>query len=523
MKNKNNKRDFLIFFMLFVVLIGLSISSTNRVLAAESVPFPRLEVRPSPEDYLPIPMHIYYCSPSGDNITGDGSMENPWQDLRGADGSIIGGDLIYLRGGTYPDTTLVNFSYSDNRLQNNGFNGNYIVITNYPGEIARWENNSAWSLTLDGDYQVLIGSMVGEEYGIYINGGITVRGNNCMVHNVDFEGGAANGGDKNPAMVEFIPRDINITDVILSHNYFHDDIYIPEYSGDWLAAIRSFQNTNLVIEYNIFENLDNLFRGAIDFKDLAHDNIVRYNKFISVEKGVSYCTQGDGCDGLLIYENLMKSVDNPFYFSNDLSPSNPIRFFKNVCLDIGSEFFYYLNSDNQDWSVHGEFYDNVIDGVGFAVGWADTSSDPKNLPDFFDYNLWKSPFDMNQPWGDRGYHSHSVVSADLGILYDALSMTAIADSGYAGRFAGRYGGNIGGFEFSEITESCSDNIQNQDETGIDCGGVCDACIIPTTYTLTNFISAITNWLGVGNETSDVNSDGVVNTRDLGIIMSNELN
>ncbi len=42
----------------------------------------------------------------------------------------------------------------------------------------------------------------------------------------------------------------------------------------------------------------------------------------------------------------------------------------------------------------------------------------------------------------------------------------------------------------------------------------------TTYNLTNFISAITNWLQIGNETSDVNSDGVVNTRDLGTIMSN---
>ncbi|MCK9379302.1 MAG: hypothetical protein M0P97_04140, partial [Candidatus Moranbacteria bacterium] len=41
----------------------------------------------------------------------------------------------------------------------------------------------------------------------------------------------------------------------------------------------------------------------------------------------------------------------------------------------------------------------------------------------------------------------------------------------------------------------------------------------STYTLTNFISAITNWLQIGNETSDVNSDGVVNTRDLGVMMS----
>ena len=70
-----------------------------------------------------------------------------------------------------------------------------------------------------------------------------------------------------------------------------------------------------------------------------------------------------------------------------------------------------------------------------------------------------------------------------------------------------------------VPETCSDNIQNQDETGIDCGGVCDTCVVPITYGLSNFISAITNWLQIGNETSDVNSDGVVNTRDLGVMMS----
>ncbi|HBO16740.1 MAG: hypothetical protein UR69_C0001G0295 [Candidatus Moranbacteria bacterium GW2011_GWE2_35_2-] len=87
------------------------------------------------------------------------------------------------------------------------------------------------------------------------------------------------------------------------------------------------------------------------------------------------------------------------------------------------------------------------------------------------------------------------------------------------------GSRIGPTYFSllnsqSISETCSDNIQNQDETGIDCGGVCEACVIPTIYTLTNFISAITNWLQIGNTESDVNSDRIVNTRDLGVIMSN---
>ncbi|MDD3498661.1 MAG: hypothetical protein PHH24_04155 [Candidatus Moranbacteria bacterium] len=70
------------------------------------------------------------------------------------------------------------------------------------------------------------------------------------------------------------------------------------------------------------------------------------------------------------------------------------------------------------------------------------------------------------------------------------------------------------------TETCSDGIQNQDETGVDCGGVCPACETPaTTYSLANFLSLLANWLGAGDEDSDVNNDGIVNTRDLGIIMS----
>ncbi len=40
-----------------------------------------------------------------------------------------------------------------------------------------------------------------------------------------------------------------------------------------------------------------------------------------------------------------------------------------------------------------------------------------------------------------------------------------------------------------------------------------------TYNLSNFTSLVTNWLGIGDSNSDINNDGVVNTRDLGIMMS----
>ena len=38
------------------------------------------------------------------------------------------------------------------------------------------------------------------------------------------------------------------------------------------------------------------------------------------------------------------------------------------------------------------------------------------------------------------------------------------------------------------------------------------------YTIDNFISLITHWLGIGDQDSDVNNDGIVNARDLGIMM-----
>ncbi len=53
----------------------------------------------------------------------------------------------------------------------------------------------------------------------------------------------------------------------------------------------------------------------------------------------------------------------------------------------------------------------------------------------------------------------------------------------------------------------------------DCDTLIDASDSYFYYTLTNIVSHLTHWLGRGNSESDVNSDGIFNTRDLGIMMS----
>eukprot|EP00121_Abeoforma_whisleri_P017170 Awhi_evm1s15741 len=37
--------------------------------------------------------------------------------------------------------------------------------------------------------------------------------------------------------------------------------------------------------------------------------------------------------------------------------------------------------------------------------------------------------------------------------------------------------------FCEAQETCDDNLQNQNETGVDCGGICDPCDFVTHYDL----------------------------------------
>jgi hypothetical protein len=155
-----------------------------------------------------------------------------------------------------------------------------------------------------------------------------------------------------------------------------------------------------------------------------------------------------------------------------------------------------------------------------------------SYPETSDHNLWHysggttvaptwdtAPIITNPSFVNLGSNDFSLQSTSPAI--DAGTTFASTPTDFLGTSRPQGSAyDIGAFEYvSAAPETCTDNIQNQDETGIDCGGVCDACIIPTTYNLTNFISAITNWLGIGNETSDVNSDGIVNSRDLGVVMS----
>jgi uncharacterized repeat protein (TIGR01451 family) len=68
---------------------------------------------------------IYYVAPTGSD-SGPGTFEQPWQTIQKAANTMISGDTVYIRAGTYHEQVVP---------LNSGSPGDYITYAAYPGEI----------------------------------------------------------------------------------------------------------------------------------------------------------------------------------------------------------------------------------------------------------------------------------------------------------------------------------------------------------------------------------------------------
>lgn len=71
-------------------------------------------------------MTVYYVSTTG-NDTNVGTILLPWKTIQKASNTVLPGDIVYIRGGTYNEKVTITRS---------GTSGNYITFANYPTEIA---------------------------------------------------------------------------------------------------------------------------------------------------------------------------------------------------------------------------------------------------------------------------------------------------------------------------------------------------------------------------------------------------
>lgn len=93
---------------------------------------------------------IYYVSPGG-NDANLGTITQPWRTIQKAANTLVAGDTVYVRTGTYPEQVIP---------QNSGSDGNYITYAAYPGETATIDGSG---ITLPDDLAGLF-HISGKEY-----------------------------------------------------------------------------------------------------------------------------------------------------------------------------------------------------------------------------------------------------------------------------------------------------------------------------------------------------------------------
>lgn len=71
---------------------------------------------------------VYFIAPNGNDVTGDGTMTNPWFTLNKGWASLDAGEILYLRGGTYYYNEEQDLRYKD------GTADNYIKVWAYENE-----------------------------------------------------------------------------------------------------------------------------------------------------------------------------------------------------------------------------------------------------------------------------------------------------------------------------------------------------------------------------------------------------
>src|SRR5512136_1705058 len=67
---------------------------------------------------------VYYVAQGGDD-SNPGTANQPWQTIQKAANTLVAGDTVYVRSGTYPEQVIP---------QNSGSASNYITYAAHPGE-----------------------------------------------------------------------------------------------------------------------------------------------------------------------------------------------------------------------------------------------------------------------------------------------------------------------------------------------------------------------------------------------------
>lgn len=190
----------------------------------------------------------YYVAETGIDAN-PGTQAQPWLTLRKAVQTLIAGDTLYIRGGTY--TGSENRDLFNRFEGNSGTSGKPITIKNFPGEIP----------ILDGGFTTISGRkpIFDIDNKSYITlDGLTIRRGSTANIFLGRNGSATDITIRNCDLKEFVSNDnsatiyvnTNTDNIIIENNYIHD----RQGTGGNAAGLIIFHTGTLLIKNNVIHD-----------------------------------------------------------------------------------------------------------------------------------------------------------------------------------------------------------------------------------------------------------------------------
>jgi hypothetical protein len=347
---------------------------------------------------IPTTGKIYYIAPSptGNDNTGNGSIQKPWFSLTKAWNYVSAGDTIYMRGGTY--------SYVKQTLEGkSGSSGKMINVFNYPGENPIITKSSSYAVEYpmgliiinDGDYLHFKGLEIShfDQEDNHVWPGFWVF---KSAHSI-FE--SLNIHDCGEGAVFE-----NIDDCLIINSDFHNNFdpltdYDPYGNADGLDLITSAGTTNTIRGCRFWSNSDDGFDGWWSVGFITIDNCWSWENGYR-EDGETKGGNGEGfkigdTNGLGSYPNThLRTVTNSLAFDNREGGfvQEEASYISWMFNNVG-----YHNADQTGYRLNFEFntYANILrNNIAFA------NQNPSNVQASYDnaiedHNSWDSGFSVS--------------------------------------------------------------------------------------------------------------------------------
>lgn len=330
----------------------------------------------------------FYVATTG-NDSNDGSIGSPWLTIQKAADTLVAGEIVDIRGGTY---TSQGATSSGVKPVNSGTAGNRITYRAFSGETPIIDQLDAKTgITIHGKSYITIDGLEIKnctEGGIYARDGqgtndnLVIQNNN--VHDIDGSAG------QNVAAILLS----NVSNSLIENN-IGTTIRVDGVNNANGGGIVGFRVWNTTVENNTFSDT---YNGVyLKFPDDATigNVIVRYNLLHDLSVATKHSTQSPRTGAHLnhqIYQNI--SYNTPVFYEDhtfeNSSPSSGAKVYNNtIHVTTGNQVIFSRGGQTM------EFYNNIIYSGESAPEWmhtlyntGDKTDSSKQVSDisFCDYN-----------------------------------------------------------------------------------------------------------------------------------------